>query len=169
MKGRAPRSLECLTSLSRVETLRIMKPFCIALMVAALFLQMAGCGKQPDDLFREAVMEPTPPSVQLVKTGVTVKMSSTENWIHFKVSPEDYKALRNSEAFVLFDAKRDVKSITDYHGAPDWWNPTLLGDGMIGLECEIAPHSNFDRSFKKMFVNKERTEVFFVLINWYDY
>ncbi|MGV3662630.1 MAG: hypothetical protein ACO1TE_20775 [Prosthecobacter sp.] len=146
-----------------------MTRFCFALMVAALLLQMTGCGKQPEDLFREAVMEPLPSSVQLIKTSVTVKMSSTENWIHFKVSPEDYKTLRSSEAFALFDAKRDVKSITDYHGAPDWWNPALLGDELIGLECEIAPHSGFDRSFKKMFVNKERNEVFFVLINWYNY
>lgn len=148
-----------------------MKPFCIALLVATLFLQMTGCGKQPtpEELFREAVMKPIPPSVQIINAGITTKMSSTDNWIHFKISPEDFKSLRKSEAFAVFAGKEQVKFTTDYHGAPDWWNPMALGDEPIGFTCEVAPSSNFDRSFKTMFVNQERTEVFFVLINWYDY
>lgn len=98
-----------------------------------------------------------------------MKMSSTDHWIHFKISPEDFKSVRKSEAFVVFEGKTHVKPNIDYHGTPDWWNLALLGDGLIGFACEVAPHSDFDHSFKRMFVNQERTEVFFLLQNWYNY
>jgi hypothetical protein len=136
-------------------------------LLLLLALQFMGCQRQtPEALFREAVTNAIPPSVQIVDATRKSRSGSIEIWLHFKGSKQDLATILKSEQF------RDLgESQLNYsaYSPPAWWTPEKLGAGRKWLDCETSPHFRRDHSAKDIVVSERQDEAYFLLRSWYNY
>jgi hypothetical protein len=136
-----------------------------ALMVA---VQFVGCGARqtPEDLFREAVCNPIPASVQVIKATRKSRLGNIEVWLHFKASKQDMGTVLKAERYQdLGSSKLNYSA----YGPPAWWTPDVLGEVRRCLDCETPPHFGRDRSAKDIVLNEANNGAFFLLRSWYNY
>jgi hypothetical protein len=134
----------------------------------ALSLQLTSCGdgQTPETLFREAVLNPIPASVQIINATRRTKAGDIEIWIHFKISSADFDTVWSSEHYKTLESSAGSYSA---NGPPDWWVPERLGPNQSFYDCETKPHLGRDRSAKHIIVNARQDEVLFLLESWYNY
>jgi hypothetical protein len=146
---------------------RLLKTSFLIIVAFALSFQLTGCEKPqtPEALFREAVRDPIPASVQFINATRHSRAGDVEIWLHFKIAPADFDTLFMSDAY-----KNLGPSSLNYsaYGPPGWWAPEKLGLGLGCFSCETKPHFGRDRSAKDMVVSAKQDEVLFLLRSWYN-
>ena len=133
-----------------------------------LSLQLTSCGdgQTPEALFRKAVLNPIPASVQIINATRHPGAGDIEIWIHFKISPADFDTIWKSERYQTLESASLNYSA---YGPPDWWVPERLGPNRSCYACETKPHFGRDHSAKDIVVNAQQDEVLFLLRSWYNY
>lgn len=133
--------------------------------VLAVSLTLTSCEvrQSPESLFREAVLDPIPASVQLLHSSRHASGDGIEIWLHFKISPADFNTLFKSERYQNLGSSPLNYSA---YGPPRWWVPESLGQDRSNFDCETKPHFGRDRSAKDIVVNAKEDEVLFLLRSW---
>ena len=114
------------------------------------------CKADARDLFREAVCNPIPSSVQVINATRKSRLGNIEVWLHFKVSKQDMDSILKRERYQdLGSSKLNYSA----YGPPAWWTPDKLGAGRSCFDCETLPHFGRDHSAKDIIVNEGNTAI----------
>lgn len=131
------------------------------LLILLALLCLLSCNRKPENIF-EAIFNKYYTSVKLLHGKDQLPFECCI-WLHFSISPEELDKLVFTYNFELINSEElDYKWERVLHPDVNWWNPRKFGQDAFYYEKKSADLRNQEG----MFVNLEKTEVYYV--NWYN-
>lgn len=122
-----------------------------------------------ESIFRSAVREAIPPTVQIRDAaGPTLWPLSQNDWVSFRIPKEDLDSILDREGYV-----RDERANLDYSGSrlnpPPWWPSRVVASDEVAVYKREDDPSSADKSrWSAIIVYMERTSECFAMksYNW---
>ncbi len=114
------------------------------------------CSRSGNELFTVFISDPVPESVEILHSEDAAFFFDNAVWLHFRIAPDDFEAVLQSDSYT------PVETDEQWGGGGvilEWWKPEALGNDAESFECTDECEAN--RRHERIWVNAERTEVFF--------
>ena len=132
----------------------------IVAVVGLLLVVSSACtsceSRSGTELFAVFLLDPVPDSVEILHSEDAPFFFDNAVWLHFRITPDDFEAVLQADGYV------PVEKDEQWGGGGvilEWWKPEALGDDAESFEC--TDECEAERLHKRIWVNVERTEVFF--------
>ncbi len=131
-----------------------------SLLLCAGVIAMSCTRYKGEDIFKEHLRDPIPPSVRNLD-GHDSGGKSVNLFLHFKIAAPDLEKIIRTSSYVSEDPL--PRLMFEHFRPPKWWNPESLGDDRMQLRLE-DPNSLWRRY---LIHNSAMTEVYFLVFYYY--